>query len=153
MKRKGRTNSNIFEMLHKDQITQLKEAFNMIDTDSDSIITLNDLKTILNSIGNPFSEEEINQMMINPQITFIHFLSLIAEKISCFDDERTVKNSLLQFAENGRIRFDELKKWLNFDEDDLLKLTRGCLDNGFVDVDKMAMVLKYGELIDSKNEH
>lgn len=153
MKRNRRTNSNIFEMLHKDQITQLKEAFNMIDTDSDTMISMSDLKTILDSIGNPFSEAEINEMISDSQLSFIHFLSLIAEKISCFDDEKTVRNSLMQFAENGKIRIDELKKWLDFDEDELLRLTRGCLENGLVDLDRMAMVLKYGEVLEGKTEH
>lgn len=135
-------------MLNKEQIIQLREAFNMIDVDSDSVITKNDLITILDSIGSPFTEEEINEMMVIPEISFVYFLSLIAEKISCFDDEKIIRSSLNEFAENGKIKFDELRNWLGMSESELQGLVKGCMiDSKFIDLEKMATVLRHGEVI------
>jgi Ca2+-binding EF-hand superfamily protein len=50
-KRAVRQNSNVFAMFDQKQIAEFKEAFSMIDHDSDGFIDKEDLKDMLASLG------------------------------------------------------------------------------------------------------
>jgi hypothetical protein len=50
-KRAVRQNSNVFAMFEQSQIAEFKEAFTMIDHDSDGFIDKEDLKDMLASLG------------------------------------------------------------------------------------------------------
>ena len=53
-KRAVRQNSNIFAMFTQKQIGEFKEAFSIIDHDSDGFIDKDDLKDMLASLGEHF---------------------------------------------------------------------------------------------------
>ncbi|KAI8812637.1 hypothetical protein BJ742DRAFT_793152 [Cladochytrium replicatum] len=103
-KRAVRQNSNVFAMFDQQQIAEFKEAFSMIDHDSDGFIDKEDLKDMLASLGQQPTDAYIDEMISEApgSINFTMFLTLFGEKLSgtdpeheilqafeCFDDGRT----------------------------------------------------------------
>jgi myosin regulatory light chain 12 len=155
-RRARRQNSNIFDMLSKNQIVELREAFNLMDINSDTFITRSDLETFLGSIGDPFTKEEIDEMMeeAGENMTFMVFLTLIGEKLSYTDDEKTILKAFKQFDEGDERLIDEtfLRKWLmeegdKMSEQDVNLLLKDVVDNGKVDYMKLTCIIKHGEVI------
>ncbi|KAM0687261.1 hypothetical protein COBT_001500 [Conglomerata obtusa] len=152
-RRTQRQNSNIFEMLTKQQIVELREAFNLLDTNSDTVICKNDLETFNNSIGNPFTVAEIDEMMgESGEMSFMIFLTMIGERLSVTDDERTLNKAFREFSECGRIDEKELRYWLMHEGDkmnvkDVDKFLKGCVENGEVDLKNIISLIKHGEII------
>ena len=62
-RRQKRNSSNVFHMFHKDQMGEMRDAFSLFDTDGDGKVTFDDLNTFLESIGSPYSKDEIKEMM------------------------------------------------------------------------------------------
>ncbi|EOB12165.1 Myosin regulatory light polypeptide 9 [Nosema bombycis CQ1] len=154
-RRTTRQNSNIFHMLGKNQIVELREAFNIIDTNGDGIIDKADLEDFLNSIGSPFTEEEINIMIdeMGPSISFMTFITMVGERLSSIDSEKQIRQALMEFDEKGDGKIEEqvLRKWLK-GEDGLTDkeidiLIKGCEENGQVDCNLLTSKIKYGEII------
>ncbi|KAF9746893.1 Myosin regulatory light chain 12B [Nosema granulosis] len=154
-RRTRRQNSNIFHMLGKNQIVELREAFNIIDTNSDGIVDRQDLEEFLNSIGSPFSEAEIDEMMqeMGSSISFMTFITMVGERLSNIDTEKQIRQALMEFDENGDGRIEEsvLRKWLKGEDGlcdkDIDILIKGCVENNKVDCNLLATKIKYGEII------
>ncbi|KAJ3086297.1 Myosin regulatory light polypeptide 9 [Quaeritorhiza haematococci] len=103
-KRAVRQNSNVFAMFDQKQIAEFKEAFSMIDHDSDGFVDKEDLKDMLASLGQNPTDEYIDDMISEApgSINFTMFLTLFGEKLSgtdpeheilqafeCFDDDKS----------------------------------------------------------------
>lgn len=153
-RRTSRQKSNIFEMLTQQQIGELREAFNLFDTNNDTFITRSDLDTILPSIGNPFSVSELDAMMEEAgNISFMSFLTMIGEKLSMTDDEKVLRKALYEFNVNGKVYVKMLKEWL-MNEGDVMEesevdlFLKGCVnEDGVVNVDEVVSIVKHGEVL------
>ncbi|KAH9411848.1 hypothetical protein HK407_03g06000 [Ordospora pajunii] len=155
-RRHGRQNSNIFHMLTKNQIVELREAFNFLDVNSDTFVDRSDLENFLASIGSPFSCKEVDQMMheSGDNMTYMLFLTMIGEMLSCTDSEKNIFNALKEFDDVGDGKIDEnmLRHWLTekgscMSNDDVNLLLKGCVENGRIDCRSLATKMKYGEII------
>jgi myosin regulatory light chain 12 len=158
-RRKTRQSSNVFHMLSKAQLMELREAFNLIDRDSDSKLSVEDLTIFLESIGSPYTEEEIREMIkeLEPNPTFIVLLTLIGERLSEIDSENSLIEAFRIFDDNndGLIETNFLKKWLTEEGEPISKeayeyLVKGCLEEGMVNYRKLASKMKHGEIIENE---
>jgi myosin regulatory light chain 12 len=156
-RRKTRQSSNVFHMLTKNQILELREAFNLMDSDSDSRLTVNDLSVFLQSIGSPFSDGEIKEMVaeLEPNPTFMILLTCIGEKLSEIAAEADLIESFRIFDEDndGYIDKELLKYWMTeqankISEKDFEYLVRGCEDEGKIDYKKLTTKIKHGEFVE-----
>ncbi|AFM98046.1 Ca2+-binding protein [Encephalitozoon hellem ATCC 50504] len=155
-RRQRRQSSNIFHMLTKNQIVELREAFNFMDVNSDTFVDRKDLESFLVSIGSPFSNKEVTEMMdeSGDNMTYMLFLTMIGERLSCTDSEKEIFNALKEFDDNGDGTIDEkmLRAWLMEKGDqmageDVDLLLKGCVENGRVDCKSLTTKIKYGEII------
>lgn len=136
-------------MLGKNQIVELRETFSMIDSNSDGMISKEDLIDFLNSIGNPFTLDEISNMMseMGGSFSFMTFITMVSEKLCNTDTEADIRTALSKFEDEK-----ELRKWLKDDENgindtDIDILLRGCLTNGKINVNKLTSKIKFGEIL------
>jgi Ca2+-binding EF-hand superfamily protein len=79
-------------MFDQTQIAEFKEAFSMIDHDSDGFIDKEDLKDMLASLGQNPTDEYIDDMISEApgSINFTMFLTLMGEKLSGTDPEHEI---------------------------------------------------------------
>ena len=156
-RRKTRQNSNVFHMLTKNQIVQLREAFNLLDVDADSRLSVEDLAAFLSSIGSPFTEAEIGAMIeeLEPNPNFMILLTCIGEKLAESDAEKSLCDWFRLFDDSGdgRVDLELLKYWMTergekLEERDFMYLVRGCVENSRVDYRKLASKIKHGEIVE-----
>ncbi|KAI4292214.1 myosin regulatory light chain 12 [Pancytospora philotis] len=155
-RRSTRQNSNVFHMLTKTQIVQLREAFNLLDINADSKLCVDDLAGFLESIGSPFSSDEIAEMIqeLEPNPTFMMLLTCIGEKLGEISPEAELCEAFRIFDEDndGLIDAGLLARWMTESGDrlsaaDFAYLIRGCEDGGKVDYRKLVSKIKHGEII------
>lgn len=146
-------------MIREDQLNELRQAFNLFDSNSDTIISKQDLKTFLMSIGNPFTEEEVDQMFdeVHGDLTYMCFLTMVGERLSMTDDEKALKKAFGEFVENGKIMERDLRKWLTekgdkMSNEEVDAFFKGCVDNGEVLWGNLISIIKHGEIITQKNK-
>lgn len=157
-RRKTRQNSNLFQTLTKTQLTELREAFNLIDRDCDSKLSVEDLTTFLESIGSPFTDEQIREMIeeLQPNPTYIVWLTLIGERLSEIAGENELIEAFRVFDDDndGLIENGFLKKWMTEEGEKLSReqydyLVRGCIEGNMVNYRRLASKMKHGEIIES----
>ena len=74
------------EQLSEDQIAEFREAFALFDKDHDGTISSNELETILKSLGQAPTKEDLKDMINevdidgNGTVDFEEFLSMMASK-------------------------------------------------------------------------
>merc|ERR1712021_30065 len=105
-KKAKKSGSNIFSLFSQKQIQEFKEAFGIIDTDKDGIITAPDLKKAFQGIGREISDGEANNMVGEAPgpINFTQMVTLFAEKMSGgTDDDDVIVRSFEAFEINGQI--------------------------------------------------
>ncbi|KAK2987126.1 hypothetical protein RJ640_019686 [Escallonia rubra] len=79
------------DALTEDQIAEFREAFCLIDKDSDGIITTEDLAGVIQSLNEHPTKEELHDMISevdadgNGTIGFAEFLNIMATKMKVFD--------------------------------------------------------------------
>lgn len=160
-RRKTRQSTNVFHMLTKEQLVHLREAFNLMDVDSDSKLSVEDMTTFLASIGSPFSEEDIKEMVeeLEPNPTFMILLTCIGERLSEISPEKDICEWLKIFDEDndGYVETEFLRQWMTekgefLTPEDFDYLIRGCEELGRIDYRKLASKIKHGEIIESLNE-
>ena len=100
--------------INKEQLKQLKEAFNFIDQDHDGVISKEDLETILISLGQKPTDEQVKDMLneVTGSVDFARFLSMFASKMEAADPEELIRNAFRCFDEDcdGFINLDEFKE-------------------------------------------
>ncbi|KAF9208209.1 Myosin regulatory light polypeptide 9 [Podila verticillata] len=155
-KRAIRQNSNVFAMFDQKQIVELKEAFSLIDHDTDGFIDREDLKDMLASLGQSPTEEYIEDMISEApgSINFTMFLTLMGEKLSGTDPEHEILQAFECFDEGntGMCSADQLREWMTtmgdrFTDDEVDIMFKGAtIDrDGFFNYREFARVLKHGE--------
>ena len=86
-------NLNIINNLTEEQIAEFKEAFQIFDKDGDGSITTKELGTVMRSLGQNPSDEEVRQMIEevdedkSETIDFKEFRELMARKMKETDAE------------------------------------------------------------------
>ena len=109
-----RTNGTVH--IDKEQLKQLREAFNLIDQDRDGVISKDDLQTILVSLGQKPTEKQVREMLneIPGNVVFAKFLSMFASKMGTADPEDLIRSAFTCFDEDcdGVINLDEFKELL-----------------------------------------
>jgi len=158
-RRKTRQSSNIFHMLSKNQLVELREAFNLLDTDADSKLTKTDLVSFLGTIGSPFSDAEIEEMIqeLDPNPTYIVLLTLIGERLSEMSSEKELLAAFRVFDDDndGLIDYTLLMNWMTknrdnpITRDDYDYLLRGCIEEGQINYRKLVDKMKHGEFIET----
>lgn len=103
-------------MFDQKQIVELKEAFSLIDHDTDGFIDREDLKDMLASLGQSPTEEYIEDMIAEApgSINFTMFLTLMGEKLSGTDPEHEILQAFECFDESGTgmCNAEELREWM-----------------------------------------
>jgi Ca2+-binding EF-hand superfamily protein len=101
-------------MFDQQQIAEFKEAFSMIDHDSDGFIDKEDLKDMLASLGQNPTDEYIDEMISEApgSINFTMFLTLMGEKLSGTDPEHEILQAFECFdhKKTGFINGDVLRE-------------------------------------------
>ncbi|EPR80039.1 Myosin regulatory light chain [Spraguea lophii 42_110] len=167
-RRGARQSSNIFQMLTQQQIMELREAFNILDVNNDTIISKDDLHNFLSTIGNPFSDAEVDEMIeeFGDEISFISFITLIGEKLSALDDEKVIVGALKEFSGDLKnkelnstdfINMKTLKNYLmtkgdKLTEEETENFLKGSVQNDLVDIKRLTMLIKHGEILVEKAE-
>lgn len=155
-KRAVRQNSNVFAMFDQKQIAEFKEAFSIIDHDSDGFIDKEDLKDMLGSLGQSPSDEYIEDMISEAPgtINFTMFLTLMGEKLSGTDPEHEIMQAFEAFdvMNTGHINADHLRELMTtmgdrFTDEEVDIMFKGApvdAKNNF-NYREFVRVLKHGE--------
>lgn len=99
------------------QISEFREAFEIFDRDQDGYITIQELAEIMRNLGDPPTEENIQDMISevdidgSGNINFQEFISLMARRMRDGDLEEELKLVFKLFDRdgNGKIGHSELK--------------------------------------------
>merc|ERR1712042_208313 len=105
-KKAKRSGSNIFAMFSQRQIQEVKEAFGIMDTDKDGILSASDLQNAFSGVGKTVSDAEVNNMLAEAPgpVNFTQMVTLFAEKMAGgADDDDTILKSFDAFEINGKI--------------------------------------------------
>ncbi|CAD5178942.1 unnamed protein product [Musa acuminata subsp. malaccensis] len=105
------------DLFTEEQITEFYETFCLFDKDGDGSIALEELSTVITSLGlKPFREElqgMISEVDVdgNGTIEFAEFLGLMAHKMKDIDSEEELKEAFKVFDkdQNGYISEAELR--------------------------------------------
>ncbi|XP_039144986.1 calmodulin-like [Dioscorea cayenensis subsp. rotundata] len=105
------------EKLTEKQIADFKEVFKLFDRDGDGQITAQELGTVMRSLGQNPTEDELKAMIddvdadLNGTIDFSEFLNLMVHKMEDADSEKEMREAFKIFDkdQNGLISADELR--------------------------------------------
>lgn len=151
-----RQSSNVFQMFTKTQRNEIREAFNLMDRDADSKISVADLTSFLESIGSPYTDEEIAEMVkeLEPNPNYLSLLSLIGEKMTNVSSEKELYNAFRLFDEEnkGFIENSVFRKWMTEKGDPISKeyydyLVKGCVEDGKLNYKDLILKMRHGEII------
>lgn len=135
--------TNVITKFTPNQITEMKEAFTMIDQNRDGLICVSDLKEMYSNLGAVPSDAVLQAMMKeSPQCNFTGFLSLFGEKLGGTDSENTLKSAFEMFDEQktGSLAEDYLKDLLenmgdNFTQDEIRQVWKEApIEGGKCDI-------------------
>lgn len=105
------------DQLSDTQIAELREAFSLFDKDGDGDISVKELGTVMRSLGQNPSDQELDEMIRevdvdgNGTIDFEEFLQMMARKMKETDTEQEIREafSIFDRDSNGYITASELK--------------------------------------------
>ncbi|KAF1860631.1 hypothetical protein Lal_00021676 [Lupinus albus] len=106
------------DILSEEQIVDFKEAFCLFDKDEDGCIFVEELATVIRSLDQNPTEEELQDMIsevdvdVNGTIEFDEFFNLMANKFKHVDAEEEELNEAFQVFDkdqNGYISASELR--------------------------------------------
>ncbi|XP_051905268.1 myosin regulatory light chain 11 [Hippocampus zosterae] len=97
--------SNVFSMFEQSQIQEYKEAFTIIDQNRDGIISKDDLRDVLASLGQLNTKNEELEAMIKEAsgpINFTVFLTMFGEKLKGADPEDVILSAFKVLDPEGK---------------------------------------------------
>ncbi|XP_078619593.1 calmodulin-alpha-like isoform X2 [Branchiostoma floridae x Branchiostoma japonicum] len=129
------------EKLTEDQIVELREAFCAVDRDNDGTITIKELGTLMRSLGQNPTENEMEDISndVDPDgegaINFVDFLHVMAKRQSDTEREDELRAAFRAFDadNNGYIDKTELRNVMTDICDDI---TREDIDEMFQHFDR-----------------
>lgn len=142
--------------LTHEQVGEFREAFSLFDKDGDGLITVEELASIMRSLGQNPTDDEVRSLIADidqdnsGSIDFPEFLFLMARKLSDNQAETELLGAFQELDEkgNGIIGMAEFKR--------VLTSTQGaeCLTAADVDemlreagIDGSAEVVEYGKIV------
>lgn len=142
--------------LTEEQIAEFKEAFQIFDKDGDGLITTKELGTVMRSLGQNLSEEELKTMIEEVDtdksgtIDFQEFLGLMAWKMKETDIEEELVEAFKVFDRdgNGLISAHELRFVMStsgeqLTEEDIEEMIREADENGdgYIDYEEFVRMM------------
>lgn len=142
--------------LTEEQIAEFKEAFQIFDKDGDGLITTKELGTVMRSLGQNLSEEELKTMIEevdtdkNGTIDFQEFLGLMAWKMKETDIEDELIEAFKVFDRdgNGLISSHELRFVMStsgekLSEEDIEEMIKEADENGdgYIDYEEFVKMM------------
>jgi calmodulin len=142
--------------LTEEQIAEFKEAFQIFDKDGDGLITTKELGTIMRSLGQTLSEEELKTIIEEVDhdksgtIDFQEFLELMAWKMKEIDIEDELIEAFKVFDRdgNGLISAHELRFVMSsagekLSEEDIEEMIREADENGdgYIDYEEFVRMM------------
>ena len=121
----------LYTLFSPSQIKQFREAFNLIDVDRDGLISLADLSSTLANFGLPASSADLASYLPpstagaaqqqQQQLSFTQFLTMMGDKLLRMDKDDVVGEAFASFdaSDEGVVRIDELREWLQTTGDKL----------------------------------
>lgn len=114
--RKGENRRKI--ALDEETMAEIKEAFNLFDTEQSNQIDARELKAAMRALGFDMKKSEIRQIMqdldkdVTEKIDFNQFLSIMAPRMSQKDTREQIMRIFRLFNEDqtGKISFRNLKR-------------------------------------------
>merc|ERR1711934_656161 len=103
----GTRKANMADQLTEEQIAEFKEAFSLFDKDGDGTITTKELGTVMRSLGQNPTEDELQDMINevdadgNGTVDFPEFLSLMSRKMKDTDTEEEIIEAFKVFDRDG----------------------------------------------------
>uniref|UniRef100_A0A8C8D2P3 EF-hand domain-containing protein n=1 Tax=Oncorhynchus tshawytscha TaxID=74940 RepID=A0A8C8D2P3_ONCTS len=149
--------SNVFSMFEQSQIQEYKEAFTIIDQNRDGIISKDDLRDVLASMGQlNVKNEELEAMVkeASGPINFTVFLTMFGEKLKGADPEDVIVSAfkVLDPDATGFIKKDFLQELLTtqcdrFSAEEMKNLWAAFPPDvaGNVDYKQICYVITHGE--------
>ncbi|TMS21821.1 Myosin regulatory light chain 2, skeletal muscle isoform [Larimichthys crocea] len=102
--------SNVFSMFEQSQIQEYKEAFTIIDQNRDGIISKDDLRDVLATMGQLNTKNEELEAMVKEAsgpINFTVFLTMFGEKLKGADPEDVIVSAFKVLGPRGHWRHQE----------------------------------------------
>jgi len=149
--------SNVFSMFEQSQIQEYKEAFTIIDQNRDGIITKDDLRDVLATMGQlNVDNDELDGMIkeASGPINFTVFLTMFGEKLKGADPEDVIVSAfkVLDPEGTGSIKKEFLEELLTtqcdrFTPDEMTNLWAAFPPDvaGNVDYKNICYVITHGE--------
>ncbi|CAL8304300.1 unnamed protein product [Merluccius merluccius] len=149
--------SNVFSMFEQSQIQEYKEAFTIIDQNRDGIISKDDLRDVLASMGQlNVKNEELEAMVkeASGPINFTVFLTMFGEKLKGADPEDVIVAAfkILDPEATGSIKKEFLQELLTtqcdrFSAEEMKNLWAAFPPDvaGNVDYKSICYVITHGE--------
>jgi len=136
------------EKLGEDQIAEFREAFSLFDKDGDGTITTTELGTVMKSLGQQPSEDELHDMINEVDadgsgtIDFKEFLEMMTKHMKESDCEQELREAFKVFDKdgNGKISSEELKTVMTnlgekLSDEEINEMIREADDDGDGEVD------------------
>lgn len=127
----------------EDQIAEFKEAFAWFDKDGDGTITKDELRTVMQSLGQNPTDQELVAMIAevdddgNEEIDFGEFLQLMARNMQDIEEDKIISTGFSVFDTDGDgyISIDDLRNIMQslgeqLTEDQLADIMRDIDTNG-----------------------
>lgn len=142
--------------LTEEQIAEFKEAFQIFDKDGDNLITTKELGTVMRSLGQNLSEDELKDMIEEVDkdksgtIDFQEFLSLMALKMKETDIEEELIEAFKVFDRDGNglisaheLRFVMSTSGESLSEEDIEEMIREADENGdgYIDYEEFVRMM------------
>ena len=95
------------DQLNEEQLAKIKTAFSLFDKDGDGIITVKDLGTVMQSLGEHLTEAELQDLIDkvdahgNGVVDFSDFRTMMAQKMQDADSEEEIRQAFRVFDRNG----------------------------------------------------
>jgi centrin-1 len=145
------------DQLTEEQLEEIKEAFNLFDTDRSGSIDLRELKAAMRALGFDVKKEEVVKMLAsvdkdgNGEITLDEFIQMMTGKMSERDSQEEIMKVFQLFDEEktGFITFRNLKKICqelgeNLSDEDINEMIEEADRNkdGKVDADEFYRIMR-----------
>lgn len=142
------------ENLSEDKIQEFKEAFEIFDQDKNGYISVNELREILNNLGQNPNDKELDEIINEADsdgdgnIDFKEFLCFMAKRMRDTDTEDELIEAFKLFDNdgNGVVSVSKLKEVFYSLNDERISLEEIDLMIGLADLDNDGFI-NYEELI------
>ncbi len=144
--------------LDQEQLEELKEAFNLFDTDSNGAIDAKELKAAMRALGFQVKKADVRKMIADidadDAVTFDGFVEIMTGRMGDRDSKEEIAKvfALFDHEGNGKISFRDLKRVVtelgeNIPDDEMREMIEEADkdQDGFVVFEDFYKILKKGD--------